>query len=591
MVTITDPIGRETEYRFLDSKRQDVISEKDGNMVVRQYDKDWRLRQISSLKDGVTSFTRDERGRVTGILDSRNRLTQIRYDNALGLPSTVIDDRGLVRKFRYDAHGRLICYRKPDGKKLSARYNRFGLPLWMQDSDGRTTRFEYDGAGGLEAVKAELGGGNGPAKVRQGKSLSGFLKRPAFRNLPVPEPRRRLARLLDRAVITADGPRVKVLRINDQGDWTCAYDLFGNLVSVKEDGGEETALRYDAVDKLMEIQYAGLDKESFEYDDADRVIRYVDPGGDVWFYEYDPQGNLRKEALPGGEVNVFDYNAEGHVVSAYNSFWHDLYSYDSCGRVVKAGRLTPFSKGAETLVAYTYDNKGRLETVLFPNGVRVTHEYHKPGTTETVMFMNKKIVIQYDRRGRPETVLFPGGIKEEYAYSEGGTLSRVGLRGAGGKMLMSQFCEYRDGRLCKVFSRAPERDGQYSFTYTADGVLKGVLFNGRAIGGTNGKGLKKSFDALGRLRLTGKKNTITEYSYGSRGVVSVNTSGAEIYIVRSSDGAPRALIQNGQVKFLVKGAVQGEAFVVDPLGMKVRPIAFRDTARPNITIVKKGDLL
>jgi len=154
-VTISDPIGRKSEYQFLASKRREVVREKDGNAVVRQYDDNWRLKHVSSARDGVVSYAYDDQGRPVGIVDARNQLTQIRYDNALGLPSAVIDDRGQIRKFQYDATGRIISARDSDGQEASIRYDRFGLPLQVSDPMFGETRFRYGPGGALEAVENE----------------------------------------------------------------------------------------------------------------------------------------------------------------------------------------------------------------------------------------------------------------------------------------------------------------------------------------------------------------------------------------------------------------------------------------------------
>ncbi|MCP4625683.1 MAG: hypothetical protein GY850_19515 [bacterium] len=590
MVTTTDPLGRKTEYRFLISKKQDVIREKDGNVVVKQYDENWQLQHISSLKNGVTSFIRDTRGRINGILDNRNRLSRIRYDNALGLPSAVIDDRGQVRKMHYNRHGQLILDHRANGRKISVRYNHFGQPLNISDSVWGVSKFQYGASGKLEFVDNETMGAIDPVEMEQKNELSAFLRRPAFQNIPIPAQRRRVVRALDPAVMVSQDRNERTQTVQTEGGkkWVCTYDVFGNMVQIRENGRQVAGFQYDDVDRLLEIRYSETTAEQFAYNINDQVVRYIALNGNTYEYDYDFRGFLIKEKAPGREAYIFEYDKKGRLVSAFDSFWHDLFAHDSRGQLVKIGRMTPVSKAPETLVTYTYDIAGRLESALFANGLRCTHEYSKSGDMETLRFSGTKIVIHYDPHRRCRSISYPGGMQVEYGYAEYGGLSRLAITDSNAKTRASQFCRYQDKRLNKVFSKSPEGTGQYTFAYAADGQLKKILFNGQPIGVTGDPGLKKSFDALGRLRLTGKEGTMTEYSYGLGGVIGAKTRDTELHFVRSSDGVARALVQDGKIWFLVAGVVPGEAFAIDRNNLKIQLIQFRDTTRPIISLGKGG---
>ncbi len=62
-----------------------------------------------------------------------------------------------------------------------------------------------------------------------------------------------------------------------------------------------------------------------------------------------------------------------------------------------------------------------------------------------------------------------------------------------------------------------------------------------------------------------------------------------LYIVRSSDGVARAVIQDGHVRFLSPSAVPEEALILNAQKTNIQTIPFRDSLRP-IIIIGKGDL-
>jgi YD repeat-containing protein len=622
MVTRTDALGRQSEYRFLPSKRQEVLREPDGNVVVRQYDERWRLEHVSSLKEGVTSFERDAAGRTVKVTNPRGRVTQIGYGGALGLPTTVVDGWGGIRKMAYNAHGQLTSERLPDGRERDISYNEAGRPAEMTDSEGGALRFEYDPAGKLEAVEGEAGRMETGAR-RQRARLGGFLCPSSFRLLPISEARVELMLRLDMAALpgkqrnseTADvehRPLTLHIRCLDGSELGCSFDLFDNLTGLREKESPVATFRYDDGDRLLEIQYADKRSERFEYDVADRVVAYTDAAGKVFRYRYDAAGHLLRQTFPDGEENVFDYDADGRLVSGRNSSWHDLFVYDSHDRLMEVGRLTPKSKDPELLARYTYNGQSRVESQLFGDGLRVAHEYNTNNTLETIEVQGARIVLQKGKDGRCQRLFLPGGAKVEFGCAKDGASSRVAAQDNQGKSLLSQFGQFQSGRLVKVICKTPDSSREYEVGRGAIGDSKGAG-NQQAISLTGGKsghpstqpappaeervpeGLpskpkdaRNPFDAFGRLRVAESDRARAEFLYGLGGLMGVQTSGQRIRLIRSSDGVARALVVDGGILFLVPSLVPGEAFVGEAKAATLRPIRFSDRHNPEINIGKAG---
>ncbi len=614
MVTRTDALGRKSEYRFLASKRQEVLRERDDNVVVRQYDEHWRLEQISSLRDGVTTIERDADGRAVRITDPRERVTQVGYGGLLGLPATVVDGRGGVRKLAYNARGQLTSERLPDGREQSITYNDSGLPLEVTDSERGTLRLEYGPAGKLEAVESEAGRLE-TTSLRQRASPGAFLDPPAFRRLPFSEPRMMLFLHLSHATLVTGGQGSRAgdfaLRTSNGSVLTGKGDLFDNLVSLREKDRLLATFRYDDGDRLLEIQYADKRTERFEYDPADRVVAYTDAAGKVFRYRYDPPGHLIREIFPDGEENVFDYDAAGHLTSGFNSFWHDLFAYDNQDRLVEAGRLTPVSKAPELLARYAYNGQSRLESQFFADGLRCAHEYNTNGTLETLRCQGAKLVIQKRTDGRCEYLFLPGGLKVELGYAKEGGLSRLSVQNSSNSPILTQFGQYQGGRLAKVISKTSSATREYELAQmSADRSADIPVRPGSSDApkadknvrapvspaSSESKGAKPPRDAFGRLRLAERDGTKVEYTYARGGLMSVETAEKRIRVLRSSDGAPRLLVTERSndalgshaILFLVPSLIPDEAFVTDSNGANLRPICFRDTRNPELNLETGG---
>ena len=576
VLKVTDPVGRVTERQFLASKRTEMIREKDGNVIVKTYDENNRLQYVSSTKGGAYRYERDEKGRPVAILDHRGRLTQIRYDNVLGLPSTVINPRGQVQKMRYNAHGQLASTSMPDGRKVSMKYNRLGQPLQVTDSERGTTRLRYGSAGKLAALEHDSLGRVDAEKLKPRTSLAAFLLRPAVRSVPMSEARLEVIRLLDQASpIGSSRPPAKVKTKEDK-ELKCTYDQFRNLVSLEREAQAIAKFNYDAVDRLTEISYGPAAKELFEYDTGDRVSRHVAPDRKEYRYKYDVRGMLLWYKLPSGEESSYVYDKEGRLARARNAHWHDAFGYDREDRLTKVGWAPPDTEKPKRLVTYTYDRAGRLEATLFENGLRCTRKYEDNGSTERLSVSGVEIVLHYDKDHRCTAVDFPYGRKAEFGYRDDGSLTRVALREADGMSAMSQYCQYKDARLSKAILRIGDKTKVYSLKYSAEGRILNTDWLAKP-GDAAEEHDPRVYDALGYRRLAGAEKTRTEYAYGLMGVFRARRKEREQCFVRSSDAAVRIVIEGDRKAFLVPSGLPAQAFLLPEKGSRAHPVEWRDT--------------
>jgi YD repeat-containing protein len=580
-VTKTDPIGRVSQYQFLDSKRQEVIREKDGNVIVKQYNKDWQLEHISSLKEGVTSYTRDELGRPISVMDGLNKVTQIRYDNAFGLPSTVINEQGQVTRLKYNARGKIEKILPSDGRKVSVLYNQFGELKTVKDSFDQQDKPQT----------SESSQKHQPAnKNNAGVIFYSIFNKPAFQNIPISKQRSEFAQILFQSEIIKKKNQKQVIQTAAGKKWESTFDIFGNLVKITENKKRIAAFHYDAADRLLEVIYPDGTSELFDYDDADNIIYYQNPDEKIYQYEYNLQGNLIKQDFPDGATHTFDYDLQGRLIGAFNSFWHDLFDYDLKGRITRIGLLTPEISTPETIVSYTYGEESRLKSKLYHNGMKCEYQYDAQKNTETISFLSTRLVMAKDDDGRCRSLQIAPLYKAEFGYNEEGDLTRLALLDSKSKTIGSQFCQYKNGSLFQVFSSFPGNKGTYSIAYNNEGHPSEILFNKEPVEPPVKKHLKMSFDVFGRLRLTGAETpaTMAEYSYGINGLIHKKSSKEDIWIIRSSDGIPRAMILNGKIQIIIWSAIPDNAFLLDPGIGEIQNITFHDSMMPFIEINHGG---
>ncbi|MCX6926312.1 MAG: hypothetical protein NT154_24365 [Verrucomicrobia bacterium] len=248
---------------------------------------------------------------------------------------------------------------------------------------------------------------------------------------------------------------------------------------------------------------------------------------------------------------------------------------------------------------------------MFADGLRCAHEYNTNGTLETLRCQEAKLVIQRRKDGRCESLFLPGGLKVELGYAKEGGLSRLSVRDSSNNPILTQFGQYRGGRLAKVTSKTHGATREYelpqvSADRTADIPVRPESSdapkadkNVRAPFSSASSAFKNDRnprDAFGRLRIAGYNGANIEYTYARGGLMAVGTSEQRIRVLRSSDGAPRLLVTElgndaarpQAILFLVPSLIPDEAFVTDSNGANLRPIRFRDTGNPELNLETGG---
>ena len=319
--------------------------------------------------DGIThssgvrvDIDRDDRGRITRIVDPRGNDIRYAYD-ANGDLETHTDAEHNTTRFLYDRRHNLIEIRDPLGR--------------------RPARNEYDGDGRLVAVIDALG-----KRVEADYDLDADRQTITDRRG-------------NRTVLTHDSVGNILSETTADGTTTHAYDGEGNELSVTDPLGQTTIRAFDSQRHLLSETTPGGRTTSFTYAAFDNPRSIIDPGGRTTTNAYDTAGNLVTSEMCGGTQQI-TYDGGGNPVTVIDAEGAASFgSYDGAGRPL----TSTDANGATT--AYSYDVNGNR------TGTAVTRSTSDGEHVDTTRF-------EYDTNNRLVRTINPDGSSTRTLYDAGG---------------------------------------------------------------------------------------------------------------------------------------------------------------------------
>ncbi|HND51600.1 MAG TPA: hypothetical protein PLV92_04355, partial [Pirellulaceae bacterium] len=392
-----------------------------GRMTKNTYDDANQLiRSENTATGGVTTMTRDGRGRITKLTgptvevvrtrwDDVNRASQVRVENdgrdqvtevlAFSLfdqPALSRDAEGHLKKFEHDAAGNLV--RQTDAADSS---QPFVTEYFYEDGRNRitkaiaggtaVTRYEYLPGGQLKMVTDALGHSttyayDGMNRQIETVDAEGFKTETLYDGV-------------GNVVATID-PRGLGDRASTTYRTTYVYDPHNRLWQTIDPLGNTTVYRYDAAGNRIDVIDArsgfhphdpdedtgAAYKTHSVYDRANRLIEVHYPAGpndladNITVYRYDETDHvsLMVDGRAGGYAGTGTYSTEYHHDAsgrlrwskqwvAAGEFQTTTYKYDQVGNVLD---LVDY-RGVESSTRYSYDKLNRVVT-----------ETHAPDTAE-----------------------------------------------------------------------------------------------------------------------------------------------------------------------------------------------------------------
>ena len=393
---VTDAFGNETEYSYDLCDRLIEIRQygADGSLLTQQEEtgqenlSTWCLdpELLEAEKQNgrnrlcqVTRYTRDLRGRVTGITDALGQKEAYTYDPKGQLLSK-LDKEGYLTKYVYTKQGDVSGIQYADGREVKMSYNPLRQLMEVQDWIG-LTKIQNDALG--RAVKVTY-----PDKKEVAYTYGKAGER---RSMTYPD---------GRTVYYGYDEQVRLSELKEgERIITYGYDSFGRLKEKNFPNGTRTTYAYDEKSQLRELLHT--DKEGI-------LDRYT--------YEYDLLGN--KTGITKERRNLEEESG------AYT------YGYDALER------LSSIHKDGIRQTRYTYDAFGN-RTGKEEQGTQIRYRYNSLNQLVSLTDQNaggsvSREIYRYDRRGNLSQILKDGQVKNQYVY---GAINRLeqAVNGSGAK--------------------------------------------------------------------------------------------------------------------------------------------------------------
>ena len=399
------------------------VTDPSGVTQTFEYDPPGRLTAtFLGANIGRTSYAYDSAGAVT-ITDAGNVFSKIFFDKNRKV-ARVEDSTGYYVNSQFDAHLNPVTQTDAQGASQTTTWTTagtmrtltdelgattslmpggpFNQPLSLIDARGSITRYTYNAKGDVTATTYADN-----SVERATYDLQG--------NLDVLTNRR--GQTNDQTV-NASGQVTHESR-SDGTTVDYTYDLLGRLQKATDASGA-TTLSYDAADRLTRVEYPTGRWILYAYDAAGRRTRLEDQSGFAVQYAYDSAGRLDQLRDGANSLIVrYTYDVAGRLsreVKGNGTF--TVYTYDVAGRVVGITHHAPDSS-ISAAFGYTYDLSGRRIAATTPDGVW-TYSYDPTSQLIKAVFAstnpgtpNQDLSYEYDALGnRIRTVL--NGVTANY---------------------------------------------------------------------------------------------------------------------------------------------------------------------------------
>ncbi len=533
------------------------------------YDSASRLSSITDVDGGVTRIERDAAGRPTAIVAPRGQRTGIGVDasgfvsnlsdEAGGTITLVCDDGGLLQsmsgprpgsehRFRYDVVGRLLRDEDPAGGFQTLVYGgvTHGTEVTRQTALGRTSHYQVTrpasgetnrlvtGPDGLAMSTVETLDGQSTVRTPDGTVVSATVTGDARFSTQSPSP--------VAVTVTTPGGRTQ----------TAAFSRSIQLVRAS-----------DPLSLSRETQTVAVGTRTWTatYEAVTRTHTVTSPAGRQSSVTLDERGRVVHAAAPGVAPIDVTYDASGRPLTITQGDRSVSYSYDTRGRLQT---LTDPTGGRER---YAYDALDRLVRQTFPDGAELGLGYDAASNLTSLTPPGRPAhAFDYDALDRGTSYTPPdagsGAQATTQAYSLDREETRL-VRPDGREISLSYGAQ--TGRL----DRLTVSRGSFGFGYDTAGRISSVS-------GPGGSAAAYTYDGplLLSASLSGPVHADLALGYDEDlRVASVSLDGDAVAYAYDDDGilvragslwlAPDAA--SGQLTGIVLGAL-GERLTYDPYG-------------------------
>ncbi len=317
-------------------------------------------------------------------------------------------------------------------------------------------------------------------------------------------------------------------RIENGRTYSKTYDVWGNVISSTD---PESSVTYTYKSNGKPAMVSSEESViTLDYDDVGNRIQIDDPDAGTTIYEYDALGRITSQTDASESTIKTHYDVLGRIMSEESDEGVTTYTYLTYGY----GILQPSKiQQGSSYLSFTYDKYGRVTTKRqMIDGLEKLYYYYT-----------------YNNKGKLTSVLYPGNVFETFGYDSYGNVVSVN---SGGHVLWQivsdtgrrQDHEYYD-------------DIQLATTYDDNGYMTFKEFNindtetifearygydpltGNLSWRNHSTGQELfTYDSLDRLTSVTQSGVTTSYSYDAKGnITNISNVGSYSY----QDSAPHAV--------------------------------------------------
>ena len=390
VISITGPITSES-YLYNEIGRRTHVTNGRGYTTIYQYDNNNNLTRIESPAPSgqtqVIQYSYDELNRKISITDPNGNVTHYEYDLA-GRLTKEANPEGDETTYIYDAHGNVLSVTDGNGVITSYSYDSVNRKNHQYDELGNHWYWQYDKLGNLVKHTDAIG------------SITQYEY----------DPLKQLVAVIDDA--------------NNRTEYE--YDPVGNLIQIQDAAGKVIEMKYyDSANRLIRKEDGLAHTNEYEYDGAGNVISETTPNGHTKTFVYDNENRLVEIHYPDSNQVTYSYDNNGNLINMTDPTGTTTYVYDELDRLTSS--TDSFSKtvqygydiiGNRTSLTYPADSINPARTV--------TYFYNKANRLDIVIDWSGRVWdYTVDGAGRITDVNNPNGTKEALSYDQAGRLSSL----------------------------------------------------------------------------------------------------------------------------------------------------------------------
>ncbi|MFH1859706.1 MAG: RHS repeat-associated core domain-containing protein [bacterium] len=451
------------------------VADRYGNTIYLDYDARHRLIKVSDQADRSLTFTYTSKDKIKTVQDSINRRYAFSYDGKDNLIG-VTDPVNRITNLGYDDDHNLISITYPGNASLKIIYDRNNRAINLSGPVDNTTSFSYQatgvGRGLITAITDALGNKtihsyspgyyeygdkklviiDPEGKVREKyrdarKNITRYVAADGGSQRCVYDDKNNMTKMVDPKGDEWNytyEPRfnlVKTITNPNHATNEFAYDVNGNLITVKQADGGVIQIGYNSYGEPVSIINPNNRTTCFEYNSYGNVSAIVDQLSRRTSLEYDAAGKLTKTTNAKGVSTEFTYNAVDQIVQIKDGLGNiTQYKYDSENLIKiinalnqetnleydNADRLVRTIDALNNTTEFTYDKLDNLREVKDALGNRTNYTYNSnKRLTAIADSMGNTTNFEYDSVGNIANIADANGNKTSYVYDKLSRLTEV----------------------------------------------------------------------------------------------------------------------------------------------------------------------